>query len=138
MPIRFFHEEVDYSVQTPSKLKAWIKAASKKEGFRVGNINYILCSDSYLLQMNIQYLKHKTLTDIITFDYSDDDQVSGDIFISIERVADNAKKYSVSPDTELKRVMIHGVLHLMGYSDKSKTKKAEMRKKENEYLSLWK
>lgn len=138
MPIHFFLEEVSYKIPKVKKIKAWVSSSCKMEGFGVGDINYILCNDSYLLKMNIEFLNHKTLTDIITFDYSDENKISGDIFISLVRIEENAAKFSVSIETELKRVMIHGVLHLMGYSDKSKTQKTLMRKKEDQYLSLWK
>lgn len=100
------------------------------------SVNYIFCSDDYLREINIQYLKHKTYTDIVTFNYGTTDQIEGDIFISVDRVKENAQKFNTELETELHRVIIHGVLHLIGYSDKSKTEKALMREKEDTYLSL--
>lgn len=137
MPIRFFEEEVKFKLPKPALVKKWVELVCKKEGFKIGDITYIFCNDSYLLKLNITFLNHSTFTDIITFDYSEGKTVSGDIFISIDRVAENSKKFLTTKENELLRVMVHGVLHLIGYSDKKKSKKIEMRKKENEYLSLW-
>ncbi len=137
MPIHFFQEGVRYKTPRASKIKQWVKQTCETEGFKIGEINYIFCNDSYLLKLNKEYLNHRTLTDIITFDYCDNNEISGDIFISLERVKENAMKFSVSLNEELLRVMIHGALHLMGYSDKTTSQKNLMRKKENEYLSLW-
>ena len=104
---------------------------------KLAEINIIFCSDDYLLEINQQYLNHSTLTDIVTFDHGDDsDGLSGDIFISIDRVKENAPKFNIDFETELHRVMIHGVLHLAGYSDKSERQKTVMRKREDAYLSL--
>jgi rRNA maturation RNase YbeY len=103
----------------------------------LGTLNYIFCDDAYLVEINLQYLNHNTLTDIITFDYSDESRVSGDIFISIERVRDNAKDFKVGFEEELKRVMSHGVLHLLGYNDKTDEEKHSMRNKENEMIKLF-
>ena len=109
----------------------------RKEGAVLNSVNYIFCSDDHLREMNIKYLKHKTFTDIITFNYgADEGTIEGDIFISIDRVKENAKKFKSDFDTELHRVIIHGVLHLIGYNDKAKTEKALMREKEDTYLSL--
>ena len=137
MAIHFFNEEVSLKLFHLSRLKSWVKATCTKECKDLGEINFIFCSDDYLLKLNHEFLKHSTYTDIITFDYSDIESVSGDIFISIDRVYENAKKFKVPLDQELLRVVIHGILHLIGYSDKSKSKKFIMRKKEDEYLSLW-
>lgn len=109
----------------------------KSEGLQLSSLVYIFCKDSYLLSINQDYLKHKTLTDIITFDYSESDQVDGEIYISIERVKENASKFGKSFDEELRRVMIHGVLHILGFEDKSQAQKLTMRKKEEACLSLW-
>jgi probable rRNA maturation factor len=107
------------------------------EGATIQEINYIFCSDSYLLSLNQGFLKHNTFTDIITFDNSEDpSSLEGEIYISIERVKENAKKYNVPIEDELSRVMIHGVLHLLGFKDKKPTEKALMRKKEEACLSL--
>lgn len=135
--IRFFTEDIAFKLPHPRKTTAWIKSAILKEKHSLGELNYIFCSDEHLLKINIEYLNHKTLTDIITFDNSDEHGViEGDIFISIDRVRDNAAKFSSDFDSELHRVLIHGVLHLAGYSDKTPEQKTAMRKKEDAYLSL--
>ena len=138
MPIRFFCEGIDFTIKNPRKIAVWIKESAKKEKRSVSEINYILCSNRYLLNLNQNYLKHDTLTDIITFDYSEGKLISGDIYISLEMVRENSSKYNSVFDEELRRVMIHGVLHLSGYNDKKGSEKALMRKKEEAYLSLWK
>lgn len=134
--IHFFAEEIDFQLKKPTKTKQWIKAAIKAEGFELESLNFIFCSDDYLLSKNIKYLNHPTLTDIITFDTSESKSIEGDIFISIDRVMDNAEKLALQFQDELDRVIIHGVLHLMGYSDKGKEQKKLMREKEDSYLSL--
>jgi probable rRNA maturation factor len=135
--INFFTEDIDFSIPLPRKTSNWIKAALIKEKKKLKEVNYIFCSDDYLLQINQNYLNHSTLTDIVTFDTSEvKNQIAGDIFISIPRVKENAEEFGTSFRDELNRVMIHGVLHLMGYSDKSKEAKVRMRKKEDAYLSL--
>jgi rRNA maturation RNase YbeY len=119
------------------KHKAWLKDAAKAEGFKIGELNYIFCSDVYLLDINQKYLGHDTLTDIVTFDNSEDPKmIEGDIFISIERVRENALKFDTAA-SELKRVMIHGLLHLAGYKDKDKAQKELMTIKENEHLKTY-
>lgn len=137
MPIHFFKEEVSFKIPNSTKVKKWIAASSKKEGFKIGELNYIICNDTYLHKLNVGFLNHDTLTDIITFDYTEDKLISGDIFISLERVEENSRKFKITLENELLRVMIHGALHLMGYKDKNQSHKKLMRKKENEYLSLW-
>ena len=137
MPIHFFSEEIDFTVRNPRKIKEWIKSSAKKEKKDLLEINFIFCSDKYLLAINKSYLNHNTLTDIITFDYSDNDLLSGDIYISVERILENAEKYKVEFEEELRRVLIHGVLHLSGYKDKKSSDVLVMRKKEGAYLSLW-
>lgn len=117
------------------KIRNWIKGIALAEKKQVGDISYVFCNDAYLGKMNEQYLKHYTLTDIITFDYTVTGIITGDIFISVERVKENADKYKVSFENELSRVMAHGILHLIGYKDKSKEEKAIMREKEDFYLS---
>jgi len=135
--IQFFSEEIKFKVPQPKKIKTWILSCIKDEGKSSGNINFIFCKDSYLHQINVAYLKHDTFTDIITFDNSEDNSIiEGDIYISIERIKENAEKFKVGFDDELHRVIIHGVLHLIGYSDKTSHLKQEMRKKEDAYLSL--
>ncbi|MGO4919972.1 rRNA maturation RNase YbeY [Maribacter spongiicola] len=134
---------INYNYLTEFKLVAekhfnsWITESCNTEGFSIIELNYIFCSDDYLLKINQDYLQHDYLTDIITFDYVSGKNVSGDLYISIDRVKENAEEFNVSFDNELKRVMIHGVLHLMGYSDKSDTATAEMRAKEEEKIKLF-
>ncbi len=135
--IHFFNEGVPFSIAHPRKITAWIKAAVKSEKRKLGELNFIFCSDEYLRKINLTYLSHDFYTDIITFDYTEEKlTLTGDIFISVERVKENAKLLAIEFETELHRVIIHGVLHLMGYSDKGRNKKALMRKKEDAYLSL--
>ncbi len=132
--ITFLTEDITFGLKEKLKHKAWLKDAAKAEGFAIGELNYIFCSDAYLLDINQKYLGHDTLTDIVTFDNSEDPKmIEGDIFISIERVRENAIKFDTK-DTELKRVMVHGLLHLAGYKDKDKAQKELMRNKENEHL----
>lgn len=135
--ISFFNEDVDYKIKDKQKLRQWIASTVANEGGgRVGELNFIFCSDAYLLEINKKYLDHDTYTDIVTFDSSEKDGViAGDIFISIDRTKENASKFDVSERDELHRVIIHGVLHLCGYLDKKKEDKALMTEKENEYLS---
>lgn len=135
--IRFFSEDVDFSPEHPRKKAAWIKSILALEKVKLGELNFIFCSDRFLLQLNKQYLHHNTYTDIITFDNANSQkQIEGDIYISIERVLENAKRFKVSSVDELDRVLIHGVLHLVGYKDKKPREKAQMRKKEEACLSL--
>lgn len=137
--IRYFSEGSNYRLRTPTKSSNWIKKVVKKERATIVSLNYIFCSDSYLLKLNKAYLNHSTLTDIITFDYSEKaGPVNGEIYISIDRVRDNAKAFKTSLHLELHRVIIHGVLHLLGYRDKKPSEKVIMRKKEEAYLSLLK
>ena len=135
--IHFFYEDVDFHFTTIRKTKAWLKDVFNTENKRLGELNYIFCSDEFLESINLQYLHHTTLTDIITFDTSKDvGFIEGEIFISIDRVKENALKFKVSFEDELHRVMVHGVLHLLGYSDKTSQQRKIMRKKEDAYLSL--
>ncbi|MFM9838099.1 MAG: rRNA maturation RNase YbeY [Cyclobacteriaceae bacterium] len=138
MSIQFFYEQIDFKIKNPRKTTNWILLASKKEKRTIKEINYIFCADGYLLQLNQGFLNHKTLTDIITFDNSEGKKaLEGEIYISIERVQENALKFKTDFEDELHRVMIHGVLHLIGYKDKKTSEKALMRKKEEACLSLW-
>ena len=116
-------------------LSLWINSVIKEERMVMGELVYILCNDEYLLKRNIQFLNHNTLTDVITFDYSKDKIISGDILISTERVGENAKIFNVNYLTELHRVMVHGLLHLLGYNDKHEKEANTMREKENYYLN---
>lgn len=136
-PISFHCEAIEYELANSEQLAEWIEATASSEGKAVSAVNFIFCSDDYLYQMNMDYLQHDTYTDVITFPYSspEDSYIEGDIFISVERTAENAKKFGVSPQSELNRVMIHGVLHLIGYDDKTTAKKKIMTAKEDEYLA---
>jgi len=132
----FFTEDTDYRLRQKIALRKWIEETAKAEGFKTGEISIVLCSDVYLLRINQQYLNHDTYTDIVTFDNSDEEEViAGDIFISIDRVRENAAKFGVSEQDELHRVIIHGILHLCGYGDKKKAEKAVMTAKEDYYLA---
>lgn len=135
--IHFFNEGVSYTIKDKTKIKQWLHQAIEREGFISDNINIILCSDEYLLKMNQQYLNHDTFTDIITFDYSEKGKLSGDLFISIERVKENSTQFSGKVYNELLRVMVHGVLHLCGYKDKTPQDEKLMREKEDENLSIF-
>lgn len=133
--IQFHVVEVDFELPEEEALTAWIKSSILAEDKQLKRLNFIFCSDAYLHGLNMDYLNHDTLTDIITFPYSNSQEViEGDIFISIERIKENALSFQVPFMQELKRVIIHGVLHLCGYKDKSKIEKEEMRAKENFYL----
>lgn len=136
--ITFFAEDTDFVLPQKQKVREWIGEVAKKEGFaRIAELNFIFCSDEYLLDINREYLDHDTYTDIITFDSSElEDVIAGDVFISIDRIRDNAKTFAVTEKDELHRVMVHGVLHLCGYADESKADKSRMTDKENEYLSI--
>jgi len=131
MAITFQSQNTNFKLNQGSRIKAWIKKIIELEKRKAGNINFVFTTDEDLLKVNIQYLKHNTYTDIITFDYSEDKKISGDIMLSIERVGENAEKLKIDFDEEIKRVMIHGILHLCGYKDKTKTDSELMRKKEN-------
>ena len=131
-----YNYETRFELNNPEELSNWVSASIEKENYKEGDLNYIFCTDHYLLNMNNKYLKHNTLTDIISFDYTMGKTISGDIFISIDRVAENALKYKVRMNDELHRVMIHGVLHFCGFKDKTTSEKELMRKKEDYYLSL--
>jgi len=133
--ISFSTVDLKYNLQSKLKIKSWVKNILEKEGKTAGDITYIFCTDVYLLSMNEKYLKHDTLTDIITFDYSEKNNLSGDIFISIERVKENAGSFKTTFDLELGRVMAHGVLHLAGYKDKAPEDKIVMKSKEDFYLA---
>jgi len=130
-----FHYIENDKLSNTEDIKFWINSVLKEEGMIIGELVYILCNDEYLLKKNIQFLNHNTLTDVITFDYSKDNIISGDILISTERVVENAKIFKVDYLTELHRVMVHGLLHLLGYKDKIEKDANIMRQKENYYLN---
>ena len=134
--IRFFNEDVPYKLAQKQPTRQWLKRRAEGEGYAVGELNYIFCSDDYVLQVNKDYLEHDYYTDIITFDQSEEESVlAGDIFISVERVNDNAGQLGVSPQQEMRRVLAHGLLHLCGYGDKSAEEATQMRAKEEEWLT---
>lgn len=136
--INFHFEDIEIKIQQKLKLKNWLKGVIESEGFVLGDVNYVFCSDDYLLKINVEYLDHDFLTDIITFDNSEEEElIEGDIFISLDRVKDNAKTFEVSFEYELKRVLVHGILHLCGYLDKTDEEETLMRSKENHYLQLF-
>ena len=134
----YFHtEDIKFTLKKKTILKKWIASTINKKKRLLGELNIVFCSDDFLLDINKQYLQHDTLTDIVTFDYSKEDiqiPVSGDIFISIDRVKENAKKFSKDFESELHRVIIHGTLHLLGYKDKTKPHKLEMTNQEDRCL----
>jgi probable rRNA maturation factor len=132
----YYHSECDFQLQNEDSISEWLKHAIRLEKKALGEINYIFCDDEYLLKKNQDFLNHDTLTDIITFDYSEENKLSADIFISIERVKENALIFAVPFEKELKRVIIHGILHLIGYKDKSEEETKTMRSKENFYLEI--
>ena len=138
MAIYFFFEEINFELKEKLNRKRWLKNIATKSGFKIKELNYVFCSDEYLYQMNLEYLNHETYTDIITFDNSEKEfDLSGDIFISIDRVNENAKTHNQEIETELSRVLAHGLLHLMGYKDKTKEESTLMRQKEEESISLY-
>ncbi len=132
-----FNYETDFELENEAQYEDWISRIIESEGFDEGEINYIFCDDEYLHKINVEYLDHDTLTDIISFDYTVGNVLQGDIFVSVERVQDNAKDFNVSFDEELKRVLSHGVLHYCGYKDKSPEDEALMRSKEEEKMQMF-
>ncbi|RZL42349.1 MAG: rRNA maturation RNase YbeY [Pedobacter sp.] len=136
LPINFFLEDVSYNLRDKQLLRNWINQTISSEKYSLSELNFIFCSDDYLLEINKQYLNHDTFTDIITFDNSEEEKVIfGDIFISIDRIKENAANFKVGMKDELHRVIIHGTLHLLGYPDKKKEEKALMTTKEDFYLA---
>jgi rRNA maturation RNase YbeY len=132
-----FNYETDFTLDNETVFSDWLSEVISSELKNEGEINYIFCDDDYLLEINQQYLDHDTLTDIISFDYSVGNELHGDIFISVERVRDNAIDFNVSFEDELKRVMVHGVLHYCGYKDKSESDERMMREKEEEKMKMF-
>ena len=137
MAILFQNQNTEFKLFHKQSIKLWIKRVIESEKKKLGHLNFVFTNDETILKTNIQFLNHNTYTDIITFDYCEDNLISGDIIISTERVQENAKKFNADFDTELKRVVIHGVLHLCGYKDKTAKDSEVMRKKENQALSLF-
>jgi len=130
-----FNYETEFKLNSEDHISKWITDTIISEEHKLEEINYVFCDDEYLHKLNVEFLKHDTLTDIISFDYSVGKIIQGDIFISVERVVENAKEFRVSLEEELQRVIIHGVLHYCGYKDKSDEDAKVMREKENHYLS---
>lgn len=131
-----FHYEIDFKIENEDKYRSWISDVIVGEGKRVGDINYIFCDDEYLHKINVEFLDHDTLTDIISFDYVLGNTINGDVYISVERVRENAIHFEQDFQNELSRVMIHGILHYLGFKDKTEEEKIEMRNRENNAISL--
>ena len=134
--LSFVYHNVDFQIENEGSIRGWLKKVVDDEGKSCGDLTIVFCTDKFLLKKNIKYLKTNTLTDIIAFDYCDGKIISGDLFISVERVKENAKTHHVSEVNETCRVMVHGLLHLIGYKDKNANDQTEMRQKEDYYLSL--
>ncbi|MCC7301024.1 MAG: rRNA maturation RNase YbeY [Bacteroidia bacterium] len=134
MPIHFFCEDVRFKLPGAPGIKKRLLALVKKHRRKTGEVNYIFCSDEYLFELNKAYLNHNTYTDIITFEYSTDQEILSDIYISVDRVKDNARKFNVPFGTEMQRVIVHGMLHLLGYKDKKPSEIKRIRKAEEEWL----
>ena len=132
-----FNYELEFSLENEANISNWLSEVILSENKKEGEINYIFCDDDYLLEINQQYLDHDTLTDIISFDYSVGNELHGDVFISIERVRDNAADFKVAFDQELKRVLVHGILHYCGYKDKREEDEKLMRQKEEEKMKMF-
>ena len=138
MAISFFSEEIKFDLPQKLRRKSWLKKIAQSEDFKIGELNYIFCSDEYLYQINVDYLRHHTYTDIITFDNSEEEKVlEGDIFISIDRVRENALKHQQDETTELSRVISHGIFHLMGYKDKSQEESKAMKAREELAIKIY-
>ncbi len=135
-PIHFFLSDVRYNLRQRVELREWITQVVRKEKKEEGKINFIFCSDNYLLQMNRDHLQHDYFTDVITFDYSEGKSINGEIYISVDRVRDNAKTMGIRVQDEMHRVMVHGVLHLLGYKDKTPADVKRMRAKEDACLRM--
>lgn len=138
MAVKYFSQDSSYSQPQKRIISAWIKQVVVSEGKQLGDINYIFCSDQYLLNINREYLKHDYYTDVITFDYSSEGLISGDIFISVDTVRENASIFSITFSGEMQRVIIHGILHLCGYGDKTEVENRHMHFLEDKYLDLLK
>ena len=134
--IRYYQENIRFELKQKMRNNRWLKMVAGSEMRRLGAINIIFCSDPYILEVNLKYLQHDYFTDIITFDYCEKDILSGDLFISIDSVLENARYYGTAFEDELDRVMVHGLLHLIGYDDHTEEEIAVMRQKENYYLEM--
>ena len=134
--IRYFQEDIRFDLKQKMQNNRWLKMVAGSEMRRIGAVNIIFCSDNYILDVNMRYLQHDYFTDIITFDYCEGDKLSGDLFISVDSVRENALYYGTEFEDELNRVMVHGLLHLIGYDDHTEEEQKVMREKEDYYLSL--
>lgn len=132
-----FEVEIKYSLKEKRRIKEWLNLVAFEEGSKIQNLNFLIVDDNRMIHFNKTYLNHDYSTDIITFDNSENKKISGDIVISVERVKENSKKYEVKLEDELRRVMVHGLLHLLGYDDKNEKEKKRIRKKENYYLEMY-
>jgi len=134
----FFHKEgINFDIRERRKIRQWIKKVIENEGKKLGELNVILTGDKELLELNKTYLSRKYLTDVITFEYNQEKKISGDIYISVERIRENALKFNERVDREILRVIIHGILHLMGYKDKKDEDQTKMRQREDECLYMF-
>lgn len=141
MAVKYFTDDCTYRLPQKRLTEVWLRDTAAVEGYILGDVNYIFCSSARLLEMNKQYLGHDYFTDVITFDYSDRKgtaEITGDVFIDVETVADNARQLGFTTLQEMRRVIIHGVLHLCGQGDKTPRANAEMHRKEDKYLNFWK
>ena len=134
--VSYFFEETDFLFKGKAKNNKWLKLVAESEIRTLGDINIIFCSDNYILDINQRFLGHDYFTDIITFDYCEGEKLSGDLFVSVDSVRENAVEYGTQFNDELNRVMVHGILHLIGYDDHTKAQQKQMRSKEDYYLSL--
>ncbi len=135
--VSYFFENTDFKLKNKIKIRNWLKFVAESEIFTLGDISIIFCSDNYILDINQRFLQHDYFTDIITFDYSEGRRISGDLFISVDSVRENAVEYGTEFSDELHRVIVHGILHLIGYDDHTDEEIKEMRAKENYYLSVF-
>ena len=134
--VRYFSEDIDFTFKGRALNNRWFRMVAESEIRRIGDVNVIFCSDRYILDINMKYLQHDYFTDIITFDYCEGDRLSGDLFISIDSVRENAVEYGASFEEELHRVLVHGILHLIGYDDHTEEQITQMRAKEDYYLAM--
>ena len=135
--VNYYFEDTAFKLKAKTKIKNWLKLVAESEVYTLGNVSVIFCSDNYILDINQRFLQHDYFTDIITFDYSEGSKISGDLFISVDSVKENSIEYGTDFENELHRVIVHGILHLIGYDDHTDEDVRKMRSKENYYLSLY-
>lgn len=135
--VNYYFEDTAFKLKAKTKIKNWLKLVAESEVYTLGNVSVIFCSDNYILDINQRFLQHDYFTDIITFDYSEGSKISGDLFISVDSVKENSIEYGTDFENELHRVIVHGILHLIGYDDHTDEDVRIMRSKENYYLSLY-